>query len=265
MNEKKPQILVVNDDGIHAPGLKALAESLRSLGDVWIIAPDRERSGVSHSFTMYQPIRAQKVGDQTYIIDGTPTDCVMFGTRGFLENPPDLVAAGINNGPNLGIDTVYSGTVAAAHEGHLSGVPSFAISMDVPLQRDFYHFETAARFAPMIAKKILEHKLPAGCFLNINVPNLPWEELQGVAVTRLGQRVYHDRVIRRTDPQGKEYFWIGGEKPTWIQAEGTDFHALEEKKISVTPLGQDFTQFHAIPELDKWGVQLSSEETKDSG
>ncbi len=254
--KKKPRILVTNDDGIHSPGLSALADAMRKLGEVYIIAPDRERSAVSHSFTMNHPIRLQDLGDNTYVIDGTPADCVMFGTRGFLDEPPDLVASGINRGPNLGIDTVYSGTVAAAHEGHLHGKPSFAISMDVPQEGGEYHFESGARFAAILAKSILSKHMPDGSFLNVNIPNMPWEEIKGIAVTRLGQRIYRDKIIRRVDPQGKDYYWIGGETPTWVKSEGTDFHALEEDKISVTPLGEDFTQFHAIPELDLWNMSL---------
>jgi len=256
MSQSRPRILVTNDDGIHSPGLSALADAMREIGEVIIIAPDRERSAVSHSFTMNHPIRVQSLGESVWVIDGTPADCVMFGTRGFLESPPNLVASGINRGPNLGIDTVYSGTVAAAHEGHLHTVPSFAISMDVPHESEGYHFETGARFARILAENILSRKMPDGSFLNVNVPNCPWDQIRGVAITRLGQRIYRDQIIRRVDPQGKDYYWIGGESPTWVKSEGTDFHALEEDKISVTPLGADFTQFHAIPELDRWNLGL---------
>ena len=258
MNDKRPRILVTNDDGIHSPGLTALADALREIGEVVIIAPDRERSAVSHSFTMNHPIRVQTLGEDVYVIDGTPADCVMFGTRGFLEEPPVLVASGINRGPNLGIDTVYSGTVAAAHEGHLHNVPSFAISMDVPHSDGGYHFESGARFAGIMARAMLEKRMPDGSFLNVNVPNLSWEQIKGASITRLGQRIYRDEIIHRVDPQGKDYYWIGGEAPTWVKSEGTDFHALEEDKVSITPLGADFTQFHAIPELDRWNLSLES-------
>ncbi len=247
MTNQHPRILVTNDDGIHSPGLTALADAMRDIGEVFIIAPDRERSAVSHSFTMNHPIRVHNLGNNVYVIDGTPSDCVMFGTRGFLDEPPDLVASGINRGPNLGIDTVYSGTVAAAHEGHLHNIPSFAISMDVPKDESGFHFESGARFAAILAREMLSRHMPNGSFFNVNMPNLTWEQIQGVAITRLGQRIYRDKIIRRVDPQGKDYYWIGGEPPSWVKSEGTDFHALEENKISVTPLGADFTQFHAIP------------------
>lgn len=252
------RILVTNDDGINAPGLAALAEALSALGEVWIIAPDRERSAVSHSFTMNHPIRVHPIRDRVYAIDGTPADCVMFGTRGYLENKPDLVASGINRGPNLGIDTVYSGTVAGAHEGHLNNVPSFAISLNLVVPGETPHYETAAKTAVRVAQSIFENELPGGSFLNVNVPNVPYNELNGIAATRLGERVYRDTIIKRHDPQGRDYFWIGGETPTWVDAEGTDFHAIQENKVSVTPLGHDFTQFHAIPELDKWNLSVDS-------
>ncbi|MFH1738065.1 MAG: 5'/3'-nucleotidase SurE [bacterium] len=257
---RRPCILVTNDDGIHSPGLHALAEQLRAIADVYIIAPDREQSAVSHSFTMTRPLRATRVDERTTIIDGTPADCVMFGTKGFLERVPDLLVAGVNRGPNLGHDTIYSGTVAAAHEGHLSGLASVAISVNYPNQdyrgQDF-DFAAAARFGRLLAGEILERGMPSGVFLNVNVPHIPWEEMQGVAITRLGERQYHDRLIKRVDPFGRDYYWIGGDPPTWVKAEGTDFHALEENKISITPLGQDMTQFHAIPELDRWELSLT--------
>jgi 5'-nucleotidase len=184
----------------------------------------------------------------------------MFGTKGYLNHLPDLLMAGVNKGPNLGHDTIYSGTVAAAYEGHLSGLPSVAISLNYPNQE--YHakdfdFSAAARFGRLLAEEILKRGLPSGVFLNVNVPHVSWEEIRGVTITRLGQRQYHDQLIKRIDPFGREYYWIGGDPPTWVRADGTDFHALEENKISITPLGQDMTQFHAIPELDRWGLSLS--------
>ncbi|MBI1390491.1 MAG: 5'/3'-nucleotidase SurE [bacterium] len=255
MSERK-RILVTNDDGIHSPGIQALADALEELGEVWIIAPDRERSAVSHSFTMNHPIRAHHLRERVYMIDGTPADCVMFGARGYLEHKPDFVVSGINRGPNLGIDTVYSGTVAAAHEGHLCGLPSAAFSLNLTKPGEVMHFADAARAAKAVVKMMMEKTTPAGTFLNVNIPNVPYEEMRGAVATRLGQRIYRDTIIRRVDPQGKEYFWIGGEAPTWVKAEGDDFHALEQNKISITPLGQDFTQHHAIPELDRWDLNL---------
>lgn len=259
----KPVILVTNDDGIHSHGLHALATELETLGEVWIVAPDRERSAVSHSITMYQPLRVTRVREQVYTLDGTPADCVIFGVKGFLDERPELVVSGINRGPNLGDDVVYSGTVAGAHEGHLCGIPSLAVSLNVSRTEPTPRFDSAAQCASVIAGQILERELPEGTFLNVNVPNQPFDDLEGFVVTRLGQRVYHDMVDKRIDPHGNEYFWIGGSPPSWVPGEGTDFHALEEGKVSITPLGQDFTQFHAIPELDRW--QMSPDRTSRSG
>ncbi len=254
----RPIILVTNDDGIHSPGLQALAEAVSDLGDLWVLAPDRERSGVSHSFTINHPIRAKKIAPQTIIIDGTPADCVMFAMRGFLEKQPDIVLSGINCGPNLGEDTIYSGTVAAAREAFLCGAWGIGFSVEHYAARgaDTFDFTATARAARLITKAIIDRGLPEGSFLNINVPHIPWEELQGIAITRLGQRVYHDVIARRVDPQGNEYYWIGGDPPTWVPAEGTDFHAIGENKISITPLGKDFTQHNAIDELDRWELNL---------
>lgn len=256
MNKDQPVILVTNDDGIHSQGLHILAEHLESIGTVWVFAPDRERSAVSHSLTMNQPLRSTQVRDRVYMLDGTPADCVVFGVKGFLSEPPDLVVSGINRGPNLGNDVIYSGTVAGAHEGHLCGIPSFAVSLDVTKVNPQIRFATAAQCSMILARQILDGELPDGTFLNMNVPNCEFDELDGVSITRLGQRVYHDVLEKRTDPQGREYFWIGGSPPSWVPAEGTDFHAIEERRVSITPLGQDFTQFHAIPELDRWGLQM---------
>jgi 5'-nucleotidase len=168
----------------------------------------------------------------------------MFGTRGFLESPPNLVASGINRGPNLGIDMFIPGRWRRAHEGHLHNVPSFAISMDVPHESEGYHFETGeARFARILAENLLTRKMPDGSFLNVNVPNRPWKTDSGSGYFRLGQRIYRDQIIRRVDPQGKDYYWIGGEPPTWVKSEGTDFHALEEGKNIRDSIGGGF---HAV-------------------
>ena len=254
------RILVTNDDGIHARGIHVLAEAMAELGEVHIICPDRERSAVSHSFTMHSPLRVRRIDERIMVLDGTPTDCVMFAILGYFEEKPDLVISGINNGPNLGDDVIYSGTVAAAHEGKIMGIPSFAISLncrfgdDSPLGSK--HVETAGRVARVLAERILAAGLPPSTFLNVNVPNVPPEELRGVRITKLGQRVYNDRIIWRKDPMGKDYFWIGGEEPTWIEEPGTDFEALLSGCVSVTPLGQSLTHFTTLAELG--GVELGT-------
>lgn len=254
------RILATNDDGIHSDGIHVLAEALAPLGEVHIVCPDRERSAVSHSFTMHSPLRARRVRERVMILDGTPTDCVMFAIMGYLPGKPDLVVSGINNGPNLGDDVIYSGTVAAAHEGKIMGIPSFAISLNCRFSDDAEpsarHLETAGRLAERLARHVLAHGLPPSTFLNVNVPNLPWEKLAGVRITKLGQRVYNDGIIWRKDPHGKDYFWIGGEEPSWVREPGTDFAALEADMVSITPLGQSLTHFSTLRDLG--GVDFES-------
>ncbi|MBE7559555.1 5'/3'-nucleotidase SurE [bacterium] len=254
------RILVTNDDGIHSPGIHLLAETLSALGEVHIVCPDRERSAVSHSFTMHSPLRVRKVRERVMILDGTPTDCVMFAILGYFEGKPDLVVSGINNGPNLGDDVIYSGTVAAAHEGKIMGIPSFALSLNCRFSDDgdpaARYLETAGRFALHLSRHILAHGLPPSTFLNVNVPNVPWEHLRGVAVTKLGQRLYNDSIIWRKDPHGKDYFWIGGEEPSWVREPGTDFAALEQNLVSITPLGQSLTHFTTMHHLS--GIDFAS-------
>lgn len=247
-----PRILITNDDGIHSPGLTLLAKALEAVGEVWVIAPDRERSAISHAITINHPIRMHRLRERVYICDGTPADCVLLGVRGFLEDPPHLVISGINRGPNLGIDTNYSGTVAGAHEGRLCGVPSFAISLNVTKTEEKLHFETAARFSSQLAADILERGLPDDIFLNVNVPNIPFDELNGVAIAKLGQRIYRDVVVRRTDPQGRDYYWIGGDPPTWAEDEDDDFHAILQNRVSITPLGRDFMKEEAFESMQTW-------------
>lgn len=256
-----PVILVTNDDGIHSPGIRELARALATLGETWIIAPDRERSAVGHSFTINHPIRAKEIEPRVVITDGTPTDCVMFGCLGYLDKRPDLVVSGINQGPNLGDDVTYSGTVAAALEGTMLGVSSMAISLNYPRKKGNsglgeYHYQTASQVGRLIAEKLLHAELPEKTFLNVNVPNTPFDHIQGLSLTRLGQRIYQDRVIRRIDPQGKDYYWIGGEEPSWEKEEGTDFQAIEENRVSVTPITFDLTNYEALAKLQEWAVSL---------
>ena len=260
-SQKDHLILVTNDDGIHSRGIHALAKALEPLGEVWIIAPDRERSAVGHSFTMNHPIRAKRIKPRVVITDGTPTDCVMFGVLGYLDKKPDMILSGINQGPNLGDDVTYSGTVAAALEGVMLGVPSVAFSLSTGKrpsngEEEIQHFDSAARFARLLTERLFAGALPPKTFLNVTVPNVPLEDVRGVAVTRLGKRIYQDRVIRRIDPQGKDYYWIGGEEPSWEREEGTDFQAIEENKISITPISFDLTNHQALADLQQWGRVL---------
>ena len=238
-----PLILITNDDGINAPGLQALAEALSGVGEVVIYAPDRERSAVGHGVSLHRPLRVTETRNGWYMVDGTPTDCVMLAVRDLIGRRPDLVVSGINPGPNLGDDVTYSGTVAGAFEGMLLGVQSFSISNVNPRSDQF---DSAARFAVRLAEYLLAHPLPGDTMLNVNVPDLDYERLQGVSITRMGRRNYQDDIVRREDPRGGVYYWIGGAAATHVKEEGTDFEAIEAHKISVTPLHRDLTNHAAL-------------------
>ncbi len=241
-------ILVTNDDGIHSPGITALADEMGSLGRVVVVAPDRERSAVSHALTLHAPLRAEPMGTDQWAISGTPTDCVSLGIHGLLKNKPDLVVSGINKGGNMGDDLTYSGTVAAAMEATLMGVPAIAISLAASsfLYDDFV---PAAKVAKKIAEMIFEHTLPADTFLNVNVPA---DNPVGMQLTRQGKRVYQDAVIQNQDPRGRTYYWIGAGDLSFQDLEGTDFHAVENGYVSVTPLHLDLTNYAAFDRLRQW-------------
>ncbi len=238
----QPLILVTNDDGIAAPGLALLAEALGETGEVVVFAPDRQQSAVGHGVSLHKPLRVHQERDGWFSVDGTPTDCVMLAVRQLLGRRPALVVSGINQGANLGDDVTYSGTVAGAYEGMLLGVPSFAISM---VSYHAEHVETAARFAARLARYVGEQGMPPDTTLNVNVPDLPYAQLAGVMVTRMGRRNYQDDIVVRTDPRGRAYYWIGGPDPSHYPEEGTDFQAIEKQMVSVTPLQRDLTN-HAM-------------------
>ena len=237
-----PLILVTNDDGIHAPGLSAMAAAMAEVGEVYVFAPDRQQSAVGHGVSLHKPLRVQQIKDHWFMVDGTPTDCVMLAVRSLIGRRPDLVVSGINAGANLGDDVTYSGTVAGAFEGMLLGVPSFAISN---ISHHPEHFDAAARFGARLGRYILEHGLPEDTALNVNLPDRAYEQFQGVEITRMGRRNYQDEIIRREDPRGGLYYWIGGADPTHVPESGTDFEAIEHGKISITPLQRDLTN-HAV-------------------
>lgn len=256
------RILLTNDDGVHSPGLRRLVEGLRDLGDVQVVAPDRERSAVAHSFSMHHPVRAWELEPGVMMTDGTPTDCVMFAVLGRPGEKPEVVISGVNLGPNMGDDVTYSGTVCAALEGTLLGIPSIAMSLNLQRQGEaapgeHYHFETPIAVARQLVRLIGDQGLPEGVFLNVNCPNIPLAEVGGVEITRLGKRVYRDRVIRRLDPQGREYFWIGGDPPSWIAEDGTDFSAIERNRVSITPVSFRLTAAEAIERLREWKFNLN--------
>ncbi len=248
----KPQILVTNDDGIRAPGLATLVRCLEPLGDVWVYAPESQQSAVGHGVSLHRPLRVNAIGERWYMVDGTPTDCVMLAIRDLLQVRPGLVVSGINNGANLGDDVTYSGTVAGAFEGMLLGVCSLAISN---VSYTPAHLETAGRVVQLIASRVLERGLPEDTMLNVNVPDVPFEQLRGIAVTRMGRRHYQDEIIHRQDPRGGKYYWIGGAEPSHIAEPGTDFDAVEQMKVSVTPLHRDLTNHAVLGALKENGFE----------
>jgi len=249
------EILVTNDDGIHADGLRALAKALRPLGNVTVIAPDREQSAASHALTLHRPLRIKKVEEGVLSVDGTPTDCVLLGVHGFMKSRrPDLVVSGINHGPNMGNDTSYSGTVAAAVEGTFLGIPSVAVSLATWEEADF---EAAGGVAHDLVKTFLAHGIRPGMCISVNIPPIPRASMKGVRVTRLGKRVFRDVIVEKTDPRGKLYYWIGGEDPTWEKDERSDFNAVDEGYVSVTPLLLELTDYRAIVEMEAWRLDLA--------
>jgi 5'-nucleotidase len=239
-------ILVTNDDGVFSPGIQILAKRLRELDEVVIVAPDRERSAAGHSMTLHRPLLIEEVKESVYSVNGTPTDCVNIAVKGLLKQAPRLVVSGINKGPNLGDDITYSGTVAGAMEAILLAVPAFAISLNA---RQDFRFAEAASVAAGIARHVLETGLPPGTLLNVNVPNVSSDEMQGTLITRLGKRIYHQMTVERVDPRGKKYYWIGGGEPDWEREEGTDFDAVDRRFVSVTPLHLDLTDHASFERL----------------
>jgi 5'-nucleotidase len=246
-------ILVTNDDGIHAAGLLALADAVRPLGEVTIIAPDREQSATSHSLTLHRPLRINRIRDGVLAVDGTPTDCVLLGVHGFLKRRPGLVLSGINHGPNLGEDVSYSGTVSAAMEGTFLGIPSIAVSLTTWTPQDF---EPAKRIVHGLVRDLVAKGLPPRLCLNVNIPALPASGIRGLRVTRLGRRVYHDVVVEKKDPRGKLYYWIGGEDVTWEQDETSDKSAVQAGYVSLTPLTLELTDYKEMVELEAMGLGL---------
>jgi len=241
--------LITNDDGIQSEGLKALKEALSTLGRVAVVAPDREQSTASHAITLHRPLRVQWIDEEFCAVDGTPADCVNLSINGFLKEKPKVLVSGINKGENLGDDVTYSGTVSAAIEGTLIGIPSIAVSL---VARKNFTFEAAASFSRILAKLVMEHGLPRDTLLNVNVPNLPEEEIEGVEITRQGKRVYGDAIVEKTDPRGKKYYWIGGDILGYRHVPGSDFDAISRNRISVTPLKLDLTDYDAMKTIEKW-------------
>lgn len=247
----RPRILVSNDDGVHAPGIKALHRELARISDVTVVAPDRERSGASHSLTMDVPLRAHWISDDRIGVDGTPTDCVLLAVKRLLNERPDLMVSGINRGPNMGDDVTYSGTIAAAMEATLLGIPSIAVSL-TRNGPDDYEYGPAARIAAELALMVLDRGLPEGTLLNVNIPNLPIGSIEGIEVARQGKQVYEEAVVEKKDPRGRTYYWIGGQLTTWEPEEDTDYAAVSGNRVSVTPVHLDLTDYRTMKILREW-------------
>ena len=243
-------ILITNDDGIGAPGLLALRQALASLGKITVVAPSRNYSAAGHRKTMHKPLRIDETqlsdGSAAWVCSGAPSDCVALALLGFVKEKVDLVVSGINPTPNLGQDVTYSGTVTAAIEAVIAGVPGIAVSTEAASPADY---ESAAQAAARVVEVALRRGLPANTLLNINVPPAP---IKGLRVTRQGWRVYRDELVERHDPRGRPYYWIGGEMPGGVPEEGTDFWALEQGYVSVTPLQLDLTAYKTIPVVEAW-------------
>ncbi|MGP3398304.1 5'/3'-nucleotidase SurE [Coxiella burnetii] len=249
----KLRLLLSNDDGVYAKGLAILAKTLADLGEVDVVAPDRNRSGASNSLTLNAPLHIKNLENGMISVEGTPTDCVHLAITGVLPEMPDMVVAGINAGPNLGDDVWYSGTVAAAMEGRFLGLPALAVSLGGEL---FRYYETAAKVVYQLIQWIEKDPLPPSTILNINVPDLPYEELKGFEVTRLGTRHRAEPTIRQIDPRGHPIYWVGAAGPEQDSGPGTDFFAMNHHCVSITPLRVDLTHYEAFDQLASWVKRL---------
>ena len=260
-------ILVTNDDGVFAPGLLALTREMSKIGKVSILAPDRNWSGGGHVKTLDRALRVKEVrledGTQAFASDGAPSDCVALATLGYFKEPIDLVVSGINAGANLGHDVTYSGTVTAAMEAVIAGIPGVAVSLEMMESHlGEIDYGPAARAALSVVRQVIENGLSHEILLNVNVPFLPDEKMRGISLTRQGLRVYHSRLDERTDPRGKPYYWIGGDAPTGVPERGTDVGALAEGFVSVTPLQLDLTAYSTFTDRNTWQWNTPSYETR---
>jgi 5'-nucleotidase len=242
-------ILLSNDDGYLAPGLGAMARALSETDTITVVAPERDRSGSSNSLTLERPLRVHMAENGFYFVTGTPTDCVHLAITGLLDEEPDMVVSGINAGANMGDDVLYSGTVAAAMEGRFLGLPAIAVSMT---SYDPLHYETGVKAIAGIIDRLRSEPLQRTSILNVNVPDVPWDEIKGYKITRLGNRHKSEGVIRQTDPRGDDMYWVGPPGAAQDAGEGTDFHAVEQKFISITPLQIDLTRYDSLHYLEDW-------------
>ncbi|KTC93803.1 MULTISPECIES: 5'/3'-nucleotidase SurE [Legionella] len=248
------RILVSNDDGVHAPGIRALANEMSCIAEVTVVAPDRNRSGASNSLTLTRPLRIKQLDNSYYSVEGTPTDCVHLALTGFLNPIADMVVSGINDGGNLGDDILYSGTVAAAMEGRYLGLPAIAFSM---VGDNIQHYDAAASIARQLVLKMRANMLPSQTILNVNIPDLPLEKIRGIEVTRLGTRHAAEPIVKEYDPRGRPIYWVG---PSGIEADagpGTDFYAIAQNCVSLTPLQLDMTHYKVFDTLSAWVDEIN--------
>jgi 5'-nucleotidase len=243
------RILLSNDDGYFAPGLAALADALRELADITVVAPERDRSGASNSLTLDRPLLLRQAPSGFYYVNGTPTDCVHLAVTGMLDHLPDMVISGINHGANMGDDTIYSGTVAAATEGYLLGIPSIAVSL---ASHNAQHFDTAARVVADLVRRIQAQPPTEPMLLNVNVPDCAWDELDSISVTRLGKRHKAESVVKTTNPRGQTVYWVGAAGAAADAGEGTDFFAVANGQVSITPLQMDLTRYNQMDSVNAW-------------
>ena len=245
------KILVSNDDGVHAAGITYLERACREVGDVTVVAPDREQSGTSHSLTLQRPLRPELKDDNRFQVDGTPTDCVLIALGMLLDDKPDFVFSGVNHGPNMGEDVLYSGTVAAAMEGLSLGIPGVAVSF---AGHDYELMATQQEWLNRVVANAARAPFPEETLLNINLPPIPGNEIKGIRVTTLGKRVFSESLTRSEDPWGREVYWIGGGQVSWSGREDCDFRAVREGFISVTPLHVDLTNYKLLEEVGSWNL-----------
>ncbi len=247
------RILVSNDDGVLAPGIRILAQALAKFGEIEVVAPDRNRSGASNSLTLLQPLRVRQLDNQYHSVDGTPTDCVHMSMTGYFDQSFDMVVSGINEGSNLGDDVLYSGTVAAAIEGGNMGLPAIAVSL---ASRHGVHYEAAAQITAQLVQKLQQDPLPGQTILNVNVPDLPLEQIKGIEITRLGTRHQAEQLHKSHDPREQVIYWIGQPGQQNEAGPGTDFYAIERGYVSVTPLQLDMTHYKVFEQVSSWVGQI---------
>ena len=251
------KILLCNDDGYQAPGINMLEKVLSTIAEVVVVAPDRNRSGASNSLTLDRPLNVRKYKSNGHYVNGTPTDCVHMAIGGLFDDfKPDMVISGINDGANLGDDILYSGTVAAAIQGRFLGFPAIAVSLNDPAE----HYETAANITLKLVKKMMSHNLPASTILNVNVPDIPEDQLLGHEVTRLGTRHCSESLVKEQDPRGRDIYWIGLPGAEHDAGPGTDFYAIRSNNVSITPLTMDLTNYVAFEKLSGWVDDLETGE-----